>query len=272
MFSSFLADCVIFVHLAYVAFAVVGLLLTLIGLALRWQWVRNLRFRVIHLVMVEVVALEGWFNIRCPLTDVEAILRAERRIESDFMFAGRLATSTALVAGDVSLDDEPAEFQPVFQQIEPEPAPEQAAQQADEQPPADAPDTFVGRMLGAVLYVSVPQATLDHWYVGFGLLTLIVFVVFPPRRGCWTRLGFCALVLIWIGSLFFASTVYDWLFGHSIAGIYPPLVFDNAYPPLATGAGMIVLGVGCGLKARQRCETQISQIDAEKLAPQTNQR
>src|SRR5262245_15750003 len=254
MLPSILADFVIFIHLAYVGFAVVGLLLILIGLLFRWQWVRNLRFRVTHLVMVEVVALEGWFNIRCPLTDVESILRTQRHAESAVQIAGRFAAPAAPVALDVTATDE--EFQPVFQQDGP--PPHELPQAEKSSPPADAkadddePNTFVGRILGSVLYVHVPQATLDMWYVGFGLLTLAVFLAFPPRRGCWSRPGFCSLILIWIGSLFFASTVYDWLVGRSIESLYPPLVFDNAYPPLATGAGMMVLGVVFGLKAR-RC-------------------
>ena len=270
MVSNFLADCVIFVHLAYVAFAVIGLLLTLIGLGLRWQWVRNLRFRVAHLVMVEVVALEGWFNIRCPLTDVEWLLRAERRADTDVMIARWSAAPVAPAADATTIAEEEAEFQPVFQQDDPERQPEKKSLPADEQAADDASNTFVGRLLGAVLYVRVPQATLDQWYVGFGLLTLAVFLAFPPRRGCWSRPGFCALVLLWIGSLFFASTVYDWLFGHSIDSLYAPMVFDNAYPPLATGAGMILLGICCGLRARRcgqaKCAapTDVSGTQAEK--------
>jgi hypothetical protein len=40
MFYSFLADVVVALHVAYVGFVVVGLLLILLGLPLRWSWGR----------------------------------------------------------------------------------------------------------------------------------------------------------------------------------------------------------------------------------------
>ena len=247
MLSRILADGVIFVHLAYVAFAVVGQVLILIGLALRWQWVRNLRFRVVHLVMVEVVALEGWFNIRCPLTDVEAVLRAGIRSNATLVATLRMNHTPGVQTETAANDDDAAsEFQPVFQQTNPEPVapqqPEQKSEPASDGQLTDSSETFVGRLLGAVLYVQVAQATLDLWYVGFGVVSLVIFVAFPPRRGAWSKLGFSAMVLLWIGSIFFAATLYDWLVGHSIA---------DPYPPLVTGAGMILAGGGCGLKARR---------------------
>src|SRR5688572_14826486 len=75
MFYKLLADSVVAVHLAYVAFVVLAQALIVVGLLCRRQWVRNLRFRVVHLVMVEAVALEGWFGIICPMTDWDKQLR-----------------------------------------------------------------------------------------------------------------------------------------------------------------------------------------------------
>jgi Protein of Unknown function (DUF2784) len=54
-----LADVVGFIHLAYVSFVVLGQLLILLGIGLRWSWVRDLRFRVVHLAVILVVALES---------------------------------------------------------------------------------------------------------------------------------------------------------------------------------------------------------------------
>lgn len=70
-----LADLVVIVHFAYVAFVIFGLLAILLGRLFKWQWVRNLWFRAIHLVMILVVVFEAWLGITCPLTDWENNLR-----------------------------------------------------------------------------------------------------------------------------------------------------------------------------------------------------
>jgi len=69
------ADAVVFVHAAYVSFVVVGLVAILIGSVLRWQWVRNVWFRVTHLTMIGIVVVESLFGITCPLTTLENNLR-----------------------------------------------------------------------------------------------------------------------------------------------------------------------------------------------------
>jgi len=70
-----LADFVVAVHSAYVAFVVVGQVLILVGLWRSWRWVRNWWFRVLHLVAISIVALEAVFNVACPLTTWEQRLR-----------------------------------------------------------------------------------------------------------------------------------------------------------------------------------------------------
>ena len=241
MTNKILADFIVFVHLAYVAFALVGLLLTLLGLALRWQWVRNLRFRVIHLVMVEVVALEGLFNIRCPLTDLEAVLRASNRMEPAVL-AHATFLPRAAHADDWFIDEanDDGEFQPVFQQLDPAIAVEPPPALPLTQPSEEPAETFVGWLLGSILYVQVPQATLDRWYVVFGIVTLVVFVAFPPRRGTWSERGFLSMILLWIGGVFFAATLYDYWLGNSI---------PDPMPPLVAGAAIVVLGIWCALVA-----------------------
>lgn len=72
---SLLADLILAVHFAYVAFVVAGLLYTWIGWALRWPGVRNPTFRVLHLVAMALVVLESCFGVLCPLTDWEGDLR-----------------------------------------------------------------------------------------------------------------------------------------------------------------------------------------------------
>ena len=71
-----LADFVVVVHLAYVAFVVLGQAAICAGAVFRWGWVRNLRFRVAHLAAILIVALESLLGIVCPLTRWENQLRA----------------------------------------------------------------------------------------------------------------------------------------------------------------------------------------------------
>jgi polyferredoxin len=70
-----LADLVVTVHFVYVAFVIVGLMLIIAGTALRWRWVRNFWFRVLHLAMIGIVVAEAWCGVVCPLTSWENKLR-----------------------------------------------------------------------------------------------------------------------------------------------------------------------------------------------------
>ncbi len=88
LFYRLLADLVVTIHFAYVAFVISGLVLTLVGGALRWNWVRNFWFRVIHLAMIGFVVAEAWCDIVCPLTTWENQLRSlagDTTYEGDFI-------------------------------------------------------------------------------------------------------------------------------------------------------------------------------------------
>jgi len=94
MFTICLADIIAIIHLGYVVFVILGFILILMGIALRWHWVRNLWFRIIHLVAIAAVALEAVLGVNCPLTVLEFSLRfgvspSERRIS----FVGGLVDS-----------------------------------------------------------------------------------------------------------------------------------------------------------------------------------
>ena len=52
-----LADAFLFVHLAVVLFIVAGLPLIYIGAACRWAWVREWRWRTLHLTAIVFVAV-----------------------------------------------------------------------------------------------------------------------------------------------------------------------------------------------------------------------
>jgi hypothetical protein len=72
---SFLADVIVVVHAAYIAFVLFGLLAVLAGLALRWKWVRNFWFRAVHVLMILIVVVQALVGVRCPLTILEKQLR-----------------------------------------------------------------------------------------------------------------------------------------------------------------------------------------------------
>jgi multisubunit Na+/H+ antiporter MnhB subunit len=71
------ADAVLLLHTSFVFFVVVGLAAVLIGGALRWPWVRNRAFRILHLVAIGVVVLQAWLGVICPLTTLEMALRSK---------------------------------------------------------------------------------------------------------------------------------------------------------------------------------------------------
>ena len=73
--SHFAADVVLVVHFAFVAFVVGGLAAIWIGAAAGWRWVRNFRFRVLHLAAICFVAAEALLGVMCPLTVWEDALR-----------------------------------------------------------------------------------------------------------------------------------------------------------------------------------------------------
>jgi hypothetical protein len=79
------ADLLLFGHVLFVAFVVLGLVLILIGKPLDWSWVRNPWLRFAHLVAIGIVALQSWVGLICPLTTWEMALR-ERA--NDVVYSG----------------------------------------------------------------------------------------------------------------------------------------------------------------------------------------
>ena len=69
------ADLVLGAHFAFVLFVVLGLVLILLGGVLRWRWVTNPLFRLIHVGAIVYVAIQSWLGKICPLTVWEMNLR-----------------------------------------------------------------------------------------------------------------------------------------------------------------------------------------------------
>lgn len=87
-----LADLVVAFHLAWVLFVIVGQVAIVVGWLLRWAWVRNARFRWLHLGCMAIVFVEAIFGWICPLTTLERWLRDRggQASDADISFVGRL--------------------------------------------------------------------------------------------------------------------------------------------------------------------------------------
>ncbi len=70
------ADAILVLHVVFVSFLVLGLVLILVGGARGWSWVRNPWFRLAHLAGILVVSAQAWAGVVCPLTTWEMALRA----------------------------------------------------------------------------------------------------------------------------------------------------------------------------------------------------
>jgi hypothetical protein len=70
-----LADVIVGIHVAYVAYVVLGQLLIIVAAPMKWEWARNPWFRFSHLAAIGIVAYEAIRGLRCPLTVWEEQLR-----------------------------------------------------------------------------------------------------------------------------------------------------------------------------------------------------
>lgn len=70
-----LADAILAVHVAVVAFVLLGTLAILAGGPLGWRWVLGFGFRLSHLLLMVFIALQAWLGRLCPLTEWEQALR-----------------------------------------------------------------------------------------------------------------------------------------------------------------------------------------------------
>lgn len=71
-----LADIILILHVAVVAFVVLGQLAFLLGWVRHWRWVRWFWLRILHLATIAFVVAQSWLGQLCPLTIWEQQLRA----------------------------------------------------------------------------------------------------------------------------------------------------------------------------------------------------
>lgn len=70
------ADAILLLHVLFVTFVVMGLVLIFAGKVRAWAWVRNPWFRLTHLAAIGVVVVQSWFDVTCPLTTIEMAFRS----------------------------------------------------------------------------------------------------------------------------------------------------------------------------------------------------
>ena len=76
-----LADAIVVVHMSIMLFITAGLPLIYVGVARRWAWVREWRWRALHLGAIAFVAAESLIGIVCPLTLWEDAVRGRQSQE-----------------------------------------------------------------------------------------------------------------------------------------------------------------------------------------------
>lgn len=74
-FHGLLADLILIIHFAFVAFVVLGLVFIWVGFFCGLKSVRNFYFRIGHLLAMAIVVLQSVLGVICPLTSWENELR-----------------------------------------------------------------------------------------------------------------------------------------------------------------------------------------------------
>ncbi|HMP02729.1 MAG TPA: DUF2784 family protein [Gemmatales bacterium] len=143
---NFFANVILAVHVGYIIVVLAGLLVILLGGLLRWQWVRNFWFRLIHFAMMGVVVLETAMGWTCPLTTWEVQLRNESGIAETVV---------------VTYVEDGQQKQGVL--LKP--------------PPTD----FIPRMLSRLLFLDFPTYVFTIAYYTIGALILAGLIFVPPR-------------------------------------------------------------------------------------------
>jgi len=147
------ANVIVFIHVLYVGIVIVAVPAILLGWLLKWRWVRNFWFRLIHFIMMGIVVVETGFGMTCPLTTWETNLR---------IAGGQFQISY----NDDGTEQRNERGQQILYTTE--------EYQGD----------FVGRLLQRILFFQpdqVSQAVLNLCYYGFGAMILATFILVQPR-------------------------------------------------------------------------------------------
>lgn len=160
----FLANAIVLAHLAYMAYVVAGLIAILTGMVMGWRWTRNPWFRLTHLAMILVVAFEAVIDFECPLTTWERDLR--KAPWRPVLAPLRLSKAVALASSPLA------------------PGPVLAAVSLQVNHVPENPQSFVGRIIGWIMFPDIPESYLTAMYYLFAVVVIATFVLAPPR---WRR-------------------------------------------------------------------------------------
>lgn len=83
-FYLILADAILVSHALIVLFNVASLPAIWLGHFLKWRFVRNFWFRIIHLILIAYIAVQALVGRVCPLTDWENLLREKAGAEAQY--------------------------------------------------------------------------------------------------------------------------------------------------------------------------------------------
>ena len=77
-----IADLILLIHFCIVIFITSGFFLIPVGFKLQWNWILNLKLRLLHIGLIAFVTLETLLGITCPLTSFENSLRETYQSET----------------------------------------------------------------------------------------------------------------------------------------------------------------------------------------------
>ena len=78
------SEIVLLLHFSIFLFMVFSFILIPFGYFQKWEWVKNIYFRSIHLILMGIISIETILGFMCPLTILENFLRADKKIDNIF--------------------------------------------------------------------------------------------------------------------------------------------------------------------------------------------
>ena len=79
-----LSEIVLLLHFSIFLFMILSFILIPYGYFQKWEWVKNIYFRSIHLILMGIILIETILGFMCPLTILENFLRADKKIDNIF--------------------------------------------------------------------------------------------------------------------------------------------------------------------------------------------
>ena len=79
-----LSEIVLLLHFSIFLFMILSFILIPYGYYQNWEWVKNIYFRSIHLILMGIILIETILGFMCPLTILENFLRADKKIDNIF--------------------------------------------------------------------------------------------------------------------------------------------------------------------------------------------